>query len=277
MMLPFSMSCGCCPECRACPCAAGAFASSLQVEFNAWTSAPDGYCHSCDALNGALEVLGVEHFDYGSEIGDSYELTAPKAPCSVFDPVPGEGCRFEIEEAFDCVPQVCLDVCISGCSGGCTEDADCSPEGCEDFLCGSDIACASYGGPCALECTQATACVFDEELDPEHQAGTCATVGECVMSVAENSCEPIRLQVRVVFYVTEDLKAAVSAQVILFSRTSTGIGVATLLYGFHEFDDDELDCAALDFELPLAPIPGYSQPPVPACGAPASMRILGLP
>ena len=277
MTFPFSMACGCCPECRACPCAAGSAASSLQVIFEEWSSAPAGYCHSCDELNTTLEVPSVAAFSSSGEIGDSYQLTSPKAPCIDGGVIAGAGCRFEVTEEFDCVPQVCLDVCISGCESGCTEDEDCTPEGCGDYSCGSDAACFFYGGSCALECAQPMTCVFDEELDPEHLAGSCAAVGDCEMSVAANSCVPIRLRVRIVFYVTSDLRPAVSAQVMLFSRTSLGIAVATALYGFHEFEEDELDCAAFDFELPLSPIDGYTQPPVPACGAPTSVRILGLP
>lgn len=277
MTLPFSMACGCCPECRACPCAAGSAASSLQVIFDEWTSAPAGYCHSCDGLNTTIEVPSVVFFSSSGEIGDTYLLTAPKASCATGGISPGSGCRFEVDEEFDCVPQPCLDFCESSCASGCTGDEDCTPEGCGTYSCGSDTACYFYGGPCALECAQSMTCVFDEELDPEHLSGSCAAVGDCVSSVVPNTCAPIRLRVRIAFYVTSDLRPAVSAQVMLFSRTSLGIGVATALYGFHEFEEDELDCAAFDFDLPLFPIAIYTQPPVPACGAPTSVRILGLP
>lgn len=277
MVLPFSLACGCCPSCRGCPCDSGTIPTSIQMTFDDWAAAPTGYCHSCDELNTTIEVPSVDDFHYGTEIGDAYDLLSPKYPCSFDSPTPGVGCMYAVDEEIECVPQSCFDSCASACYGTCTDDEGCSPEGCEDPSCTTDLACTQYGGTCEVECSQAMACVFDEELDPDHLAGTCTGVGDCAASVVAGSCWKIHLRLRAIFYVTVDLKAAVSVQVILSARTLDGTVVATILYGFHEFDDDRLDCAAFDFDLPLFPISGYTQPSVPSCGAPTSVRITGLP
>lgn len=277
MPFPFSLSCGCCPGCRACPCASGHAASSLQFLFDDWSASPAGYCSDCGELNATFEVPAVVDFSYGTQLGDNYRLTDPKAACEITDPEPGSGCRFAIDELFDCVPQACLDSCIVQCIGGCTSDADCSPENCEDYVCGSDNACFGYGGTCEIHCSQNSVCVFDEELDPEHTAGSCATVGDCASSVTAGSCREIRLRTRAMFYMTIDGKAAVSAQVLLFGRTIGGAAAALNLWGFHEFETATLDCEAIDVDVPLFPVAGYSQPTTPACGAPTSVRITGLP
>lgn len=277
MAFPFSLDCGCCPECRACPCVSGHGASSLQVMFSEWTASPDGYCSSCEELNATLEVAAVEELHYDVAFGDDYRLTDPKAPCAVVGSESGFGCSFFVDEFFDCVPQACLDTCISGCTGGCSESEDCSAENCPDYVCGSDTACLNFGGTCEIRCTQNSVCVFDEESDPEHTAGVCATVGECASSVVDGTCRTIRLRIRAMFYVTEDRKAAVSVQVLLFGRTLGGGAAALNLWGFHEFDEETLDCSTVDVDVALFPVGGYSQPVVPACGAPTSVRITGLP
>jgi hypothetical protein len=277
MAFPFSLGCGCCLECRACPCESGQAASSLQFMFEDWAASPAGYCSSCEALNTTIEVPEVDDFGYGVGFGDNYRLVEPKAACDIFDPEPGSGCRFAVDELFDCVPQACLDSCISQCIGNCTESGECSPENCEDYICGSDNACFYFGGTCEIECSQNSVCVFDEELDPEHLAGICATVGDCTSSVVEGTCAQIRLRIRAMFYVTEDRKAAVSVQVLLFGRTIGGFAAALNLWGFHEFDEETLDCGAVDVDVALFPVSGYSQPALPACGAPTSVRITGLP
>ncbi|MCE9604564.1 MAG: hypothetical protein K8U03_06620 [Planctomycetia bacterium] len=248
------------------------------MAFDAWASSPDGYCHSCEELNATIEIPSVEEFHTGVDIGDAYSLTSPKFPCFLYEDPPGTGCRYELHETFDCVPQSCLDVCVGSCPDGCTDDEGCSPERCSAYVCGTDEGCYFYGGGmCGAHCVQSMACVFDEEHDPDHTSGSCAPAGDCVASVEPNTCSPIQLRIRATFYMTVDRKAAVSIVVILFSRTITGIAVATILYGFHEFEDDELDCDEFDYDLPLFPIAGYTQPPTPACGAPTSVRITGLP
>lgn len=277
MAFPFSLGSGCCPECRACPCAAGHGVSSLQLMFDDWAPSPQGYCNDCEALNTTIEVPAVEDFFYGTALGDNYRLVDPKPACEIFSPEPGSGCRFSVSELFDCVPQACLDTCIAECSQGCTESEQCAPENCPSYVCGSDNACLGYGGTCEIECSNTSVCVFDEELDPEHLAGVCATVGECTSSVVAGTCRPIRLLIRAMFYVTEDLKAAVSVQVLLYGRTIGGGASAVNLWGFHEFDDASLACDGVDVDVDLFPVSGYSQPALPPCGAPASVRITGLP
>lgn len=277
MAFPFSLGCGCCEKCRPCPCAAGHAAASLQFTFDDWSSSPEGYCRECADLDTTIEVPAVDDFHYGVQLGDSYLLTEPKPACAVVDPPPGYGCRFAVDEFFDCVPQACLDTCVSECTSGCTDDGDCARENCESYVCGSDAACTNYGGTCELECSLNSVCVFDEELDPEHLSGICATASECTMSVAANSCRPIMLRIRAMFYVTVDRKAAVSVQVLLFGRSVGGGATALNLWGFHEFEAETLECDAIDVDVPLYLVAGYSQPIKPPCGAPTSVRVTGLP
>lgn len=276
MAFPFSLSCDCCRGCRPCPCDDGTTASSLQFTFDDWSASPDGYCHSCADLNATIEVPAVDDFHYGTELGDAYVLTVPKIPCGL-EPPAGFGCSYAVDDLFDCVPQTCLDGCLSQCAGICTDDVDCAPENCEDYLCGSTGPCSNFGGPCEVRCEQSTVCVFNDEFDPEHLAGICATVGDCTSSVVEGTCRKIRLRIRAIFYVTIDRRAAVSVQILLFGRTVGGAASALNLYGFHEFEEETLDCGAVDVDVPLYRVDDYSQPSIPPCGEPTRVRITGLP
>ncbi|MGC3972396.1 MAG: hypothetical protein QM775_35150 [Pirellulales bacterium] len=67
-----------------------------------------------------------------------------------------------------------------------------------------------------------------------------------------------------------------SVQVILFCRTALGGATAVQLGGAHRFDLESWSCGEIDVEVPLATPTGYSQPLVPACAPPTSVRITSL-
>ncbi len=251
----------------------------MQATFDDWGSHPAGYCVDCAALNAVLEVPAVEEFSPRAEVGDSYVFTAAHVPCDLIDGTsPGDGCRYEAEWEFDCVPEPCTAECTAECGQDCTADADCEPENCgEWYSCGATSpGCEGYGGPCAVACEQATVCVFDEEFDPAHEHGVCTAVGVCAASVEPESCTPLRLRLRAMLYVSAERRAVLSVQVILFCRTAEGEATAVQLGGAYEFADEELDCGAIDVDVPLLPVVDYVQPLVPACGPATMVRITSL-
>ncbi|MBA4019560.1 MAG: hypothetical protein C0483_20545 [Pirellula sp.] len=251
----------------------------MQATFEDWGSYPTGYCLDCDAVNAVLEVPAVEEFSPPAEVGDNYNFWSEVPPCDLTDgTTPGYGCRYEAEWEFDCVPEPCTADCMSDCGGFCTTDADCEPESCGDLRsCGAtDPSCEGYGGPCTVVCEQASVCVFDEETDPDHEHGYCASVGDCTASVEPNSCAPLRLRLRALLYVSAERRGVLSVQVILFCRTAVGELTAVQLGGVYEFDDEELDCGTIDVDVPLSPVVNYGQPLVPACGPATFVRITSL-
>lgn len=277
MAFPFSLRCDCCDRCRPCPCAAGTSPTSLQAMFDDWGAYPAGYCASCDDVNGTFELPAVAEFTPQAPLGDTYDFLAAHPPCETSGGVAGDGCLYEAVWELPCLPQACL-ACSAGCGASCTADADCEPAACgEWWSCGpTSPLCAGYGGSCVVDCEQETVCVFDEEMDPEHEFGVCAGVGDCTSLAAPESCEPITLRLRAMLYVDEDRRPVLSVQVILTCRTSTGEGTAVQLGGTHRFAEGTLDCAAIDVEVPLATPPDYVQPLVPACAPPTSVRIVNL-
>lgn len=251
----------------------------MQATFDDWGAHPAGYCVDCAALNAVLEVPAVEEFSPRAEVGDSYVFTAAHVPCDLIDGTsPGDGCRYEAEWEFDCVPEPCTAECTAECGQDCTADADCEPENCgEWYSCGATSpSCEGYGGPCAVACEQATVCVFDEEFDPAHEHGVCTAVGACAASVEADSCTPLRLRLRAMLYVSAERRAVLSVQVILFCRTAEGEATAVQLGGAYEFADEELDCGTIDVDVPLLPVVDYVQPLVPACGPATMVRITSL-
>ena len=279
MSFPFSLRCDCCDRCRPCPCGGSSASAALQATFDDWGAHPAGYCVDCAALNAVLEVPAVEEFSPRAEVGDSYVFTAAHVPCDLIDGTsPGDGCRYEAEWEFDCVPEPCTAECTAECGQDCTADADCEPENCgEWYSCGATSpGCEGYGGPCAVACEQATVCVFDEEFDPAHEHGVCTAVGACAASVEADSCTPLRLRLRAMLYVSAECRAVLRVQVILFCRTAEGEATAVQLGGAYEFADEELDCGTIDVDVPLLPVVDYVQPLVPACGPATMVRITSL-
>ena len=275
MAFPFSLRCECCGRCRPCPCASGTAPAALVFEFTDWGSYPSGYCHRCDELNGTFAAPQTSDFAIGTEIGDDYDLYGETAECVAAAGGAGFGCRYEADHEFDCVPQPCLEECASGCGRSCTADGDCEPAACgDDYSCGAyDPTCGAYGGPCAVVCAQDSVCVFDEEFDPEHEHGVCTPVGACAADVTPGTCAPIKLRLRAALYVDALGRGVLSAQVLLFCRTTLGEPTAVQLVGRHTFTAARFDCGELDLEIPLEPATGYVQPIVPACGPATTLRI----
>lgn len=258
----------CCEPCTTCPCKTPP--SSLHADFGFWGEGSPAYCESCVTLNGLFEIPKVTTFTAVLPIASGYNFFANYPPCTSLD-VAGEGCRYELDEEFDCVPTACL-TCTGGCGTSCTADADCSKENCDpDFYsCGAISAdCDKLGGhTCVVDCSTSSTCVFDDETDPDHLAGVCTMISCTVAEVT--ACTPIRRVTRVIIYTANDGKPVIAVYVVLFGLNSAEELIAVALAGSRKFADlTELDCASLGHDITLSPtdpiLNGYVQPLVPPC------------